>query len=266
MLAWLVALALGTFVARRRGFSWWKVLVTFTVALAAGLVGARLLDIATGWSYYTEHFTRAYSLSFTGFSLYGGLVAALVAGALLTRRFRLPLWRLADSAVPALAARLILMRVGCLLKGCCFGTTTALPWGIRYDPGSPAWALQLATGETNILELTEATAPVHPTQIYEIMAAALFCGLALWLLSRRDRLGASRYADGVTFLVFALSFTLFRLGYGLLRANIPATAAPGWFYPSFYLAICVVVGTCLAQRLRSRCTPALLPVVPTEPY
>ena len=49
VLAWVVALALGTVVAWRRGLSWSRVLVTFVVALAAGVVGSRLLDVLVNW-------------------------------------------------------------------------------------------------------------------------------------------------------------------------------------------------------------------------
>lgn len=263
VLAWVTALGLGVFVAWKRGFSWWRVLVVFAVALAAGLLGARLLDVATAWNYYTERPDRIYLLEFTGFSLYGGLVAALAVAALLARRFGLSLWRLADSAVPALAAGLVLMRVGCLLEGCCFGTVTSLPWGVEYGPGSPAWALQLATGRTGILGMAGAVEPVHPTQVYEMIAALAFCALGISLLVRRAATGVRRYPDGVAFLIFALGFTLFRLGNGFLRATVPALAMPPWFYPALYLAICAVIVALLLMRLRTRPRPH--PAGPDQP-
>ncbi len=151
---------------------------------------------------------------------------------------------------PRLAAGLVLMRVGCLLEGCCFGTVTSLPWGIEYGPGSPAWALQFATGQTGILGIAGAVEPVHPTQVYEMIAAVAFCVPAVWLLTRRDSSGRSRYVDGVAFLIFALGFTLFRLGNGFLRANIASLVMPTWFYPTLYLVICALIGACLWMRLR----------------
>jgi phosphatidylglycerol:prolipoprotein diacylglycerol transferase len=250
VLAWVVAVAFGTVVAWRRGFSWWRVLVTFAVALAVGVIGARLLDLGVNWGYYSEDFSRAYSLGLRGFSLYGGLALALATGLLLSRVFRLPLWRLADSAVPALAAGIVLMRIGCFLNGCCFGTITSLPWGVTYPSGSAAWAHQLATGKTGLLGFAGAVRPVHPTQLYELIAALVFGAVAIWLLRRRDGQGAPLTPSGVPFLAFALGFTLFRLGNNFLRAQLPTIATPAWFYPAFYLVICAGVTALLVWRLR----------------
>jgi phosphatidylglycerol:prolipoprotein diacylglycerol transferase len=245
VLAWVVALALGTLVAWWRGFPWWQVLVTFAVALALGIVGSRLLDLIVNWSYYAADHSRIYAAQFTGFSLYGGLILALLVGALLVRAWRLPLWRLADGAVPALAAGIVIMRVGCFLNGCCFGIPTTLPWGVIFPPGSPAWAQQLLQGKTGVLDLltgTETVQPVHPTQLYELTAALVFGALAVWSMRRR-------HPDGVPFLGFALGFTLFRFGSNFLRMQLPTFTLPGWFYPALYSVISLALMGLLVWRL-----------------
>ena len=53
-LAWVVALALGTVVARRRGVAWWRALLFYLVTLMVGIAGARLLDAATNWGAYAD--------------------------------------------------------------------------------------------------------------------------------------------------------------------------------------------------------------------
>ncbi len=250
VLAWIVAIVLATVVARHRGVSWWRALTTFAVALLVGIIGARLLDLAVNWGYYSEDLTRIYSAGFQGFSLYGGLILALLAGALLSRAFRLPLWHLADSTVPALAAGIVLMRTGCFLNGCCFGTVTSLPWGVTFPMGSSAWAQQVLTGEGGVLGFAGATKPVHPTQLYEMIAALVLFGLALWLLRRRDSTGTPRTSPGLPFLVFALGFTLFRLGDHFLRARLMTFTLPQWFYPVLYSLIVVGVFGLILWRLR----------------
>jgi len=252
VLAWVVAVALGTVVAWRRGFSWWRVLITFAIALAVGVGGARLLDLGVNWGYYSEDIGRAYGVGFRGFSLDGGLVLALATALLLSRAFRLPVWRLADSAVPALASGIVLMRVGCFLNGCCFGTITSLPWGVTYRPGSAAWAYQVATGKTGLLGFTGAVRPVHPTQLYEMIAAVVMCGVAIALMRRRGETGAPSAGSGVPFLAFALGFTLFRLGNYFLRARLPTAAGPTWFYPVFYLIVSAGLVGFLVWQLRQR--------------
>ena len=267
-LAWLVALALGTVIAWRRGLPWRRAFLLYVVALVIGIIGARLLDVATNWGAYADDPALAYSLGFRGFSLYGGLILAIAAGALMARPLRVPLWRLADSAVPAMAAALVLMRTGCFLNGCCFGTVTSLPWGVTFPTGSPAWSYQLASGQSGVLGFTGLVLPVHPTQIYEMIAALALCGVALWLMPRRHRgAGASptgsgvaggaedragrRAVDGLPFLVFILGFTLFRVAEYYLRARSLTATASGWFYPALYAVIIAGIAAVLAWRMVS---------------
>lgn len=255
VLAWATAIILATVVAWRRGASWWRALAIFVLALAVGVLGARLLDLAVNWGYYSEDTSRIYDLGFRGFSLYGGLILALATGTALARALKMDVWRLADAAVPGLASGIVLMRTGCFLNGCCFGTETSLPWGIRFPAGSPAWAQQVLTGKVGLLSFA-GTRPVHPTQLYEIAAALVFGGLALWLLVRKGP--AAREPgrpvgtpSGVAFLTFALSFTLFRSANGFLRAELPSSSLPVWFYPILYAIICVTVTILIIWRMRS---------------
>jgi phosphatidylglycerol:prolipoprotein diacylglycerol transferase len=247
-LAWIVAVVLATLVARRRGISWWRALVVFAAGLVVGIAGARLLDLVVNWGQYAHDSTRIYSFGFTGFALDGGLVLAVGAAALLAGAFRLPLWRMADSAIPGIAAGIVLMRVGCLLNGCCFGTVTSLPWGITYPPGSQAWAWESTTGQTGVLGLAGLVEPVHPTQVYEMIAAVLLATGALWL-SRRGRSRRGWGETGVPFLAFALGFTLFRMANYFLRARLPSATVPLWFYPALYAAISLLVAGVLIRRL-----------------
>jgi len=264
VLAWVVALALGTVIAWRRGLPLWRALLLYGGALVVGIAGARLLDLATNWGVYAEDPAQIFSFEFRGFSLYGGLILALAAGALLSWALRLPLWKLADSAVPAIAAGIVLMRTGCFLKGCCFGTVTSLPWGVTFPTGSPAWSRQLVSGESGLLGFTGLVHPVHPTQIYEMIAALVFGGLAVWLMLRRRAAargslagpsgagaaapGVSRVAAGVPFLVFALGFTLFRVAEYYLRPRSLTATEPGWFYPVLYAVIIAAVAALLIWR------------------
>jgi phosphatidylglycerol:prolipoprotein diacylglycerol transferase len=237
MLAWAVVLTVGTLVARRRGDSWWRVLSVLAISLVAAIVGARVLDLAVDWSFYSEDLSRIYGLEFHGFSLYGGLILAAGAGYLASRAFALSPWRLADGAVPAIAAGIVFARIGCFLNGCCFGTVTDLPWGVTYPAGSGAWAQQILGGQTGLLGMTGMVRPVHPTQLYEALAAIVMGAVALGLLSRRDPRGKGRFPAGASFMAFALGFTLFRLGNDFLRVQPPTASMPLWFNPVLHLAV-----------------------------
>jgi len=102
-LAWVVGLLLAAIVAWRRRLPWFWSLFVYAFTIVAGIVGARLLHVADNWGYYALHWGRLKALDFDSFALYGGLILAAVVGAWVARSFRLRAWRLADSAVPALA-------------------------------------------------------------------------------------------------------------------------------------------------------------------
>ncbi len=248
-LAWLIAPIVGAWVASRRGLPGRRVWALYALALAAGIVGARVFDLFIAGRFYAEDPSRIWGLSFQGFSLYGGLMIATFAGIALARIWHLPVWRLADSAVPALAVGVVLMRTGCFLRGCCSGLVTDLPWGVTFPMGSPAWSQQLLSGTTGIFGFMGLVKPVHPTQLYEMLGAVLLAALALWLMHRHA-------ADGVAFLAFGIGFTLFRLGNGFLRIRQEVITAPAWFYPVFYLALAAVMVGLLVWRARTGRTAA----------
>ena len=187
VLAWVAMIALGAAFAARRGLGWRRPLGVLAGGLLGGVVGARLLDATLSWRLYAAAPGRLFALGFQGFSLYGGLIGGALAALALARWLRVDAWRLADAAVPGLAVGIALMRVGCFLRGCCFGLPTHLPWGVSFPPGSAAWSQQLLTGATGVLAgVTGVSEPVHPTQLYEL-AAALLVALGALAWQRRTR-------------------------------------------------------------------------------
>jgi len=252
VLAWVVGLALAGVVAWRRGLSWFWASFVYVCAIAAGLVGARLLHIADNWGYYALHPGSMRGADFHNFALYGGLILAALVGAFVARSFRLRVWRLADSAVPALAVGIALMRLGSYLDGSSFGNPTSLPWGITYPEWGKPWRdvleHQVLSGQTGPFDGPK---PVHPTQLYELIAALVVGLVAVWLLLRNRRSPSkARTVDGVPFLVFVLLFTAFRLFDHHLRARVGALKLPEWFYPLLYGLIIVITLLLIVWRVR----------------
>ena len=248
-LAWIVAPLTGAWVAHLRGLPWRRALALYAIALATGIVGARVFDLFIAGDFYAEDPSRIWGLSFQGFSLYGGLLLATFSAIALARLWKLPLWRFADSAVPALVIGQVLMRTGCFLRGCCSGLPTDLPWGVTYPMGSPAWAQQMIDGTTGIFGFAGYVHAVHPTQLYEMAGAVLFGAIAVWLMRRNA-------ADGVPFLAYAIGFTFVRLGNGFLRVRQDVITAPAWFYPAFYLSLAAAMTGLIVWRARSDRTAA----------
>jgi phosphatidylglycerol---prolipoprotein diacylglyceryl transferase len=86
----------------------------FTVwLLISGLVGARVANIATNWSYYDHHPGRWVAVWQGGLASFGGIALALVVGLILEHRWwpNTKLTRFTDALVPALIAGWAIGRV-----------------------------------------------------------------------------------------------------------------------------------------------------------
>lgn len=86
----------------------------FTIwLLVSGLIGARLANIATNWSYYKGHPGRWIAVWQGGLASFGGIALALVVGLMLQRRWwpGTSLAKFSDALIPALIAGWALGRV-----------------------------------------------------------------------------------------------------------------------------------------------------------
>jgi phosphatidylglycerol:prolipoprotein diacylglycerol transferase len=113
------------------------------LALAAGLVGARMGHILANWEYYTEHWLSVLDLRDGGLSWHGGLLAgllALLAVAVWRRNggasIALPLRDLLALLLAPLAIGLLGGWTACLLSGCAYGLPIAPPQRF-YTPDWP---------------------------------------------------------------------------------------------------------------------------------
>src|SRR5204862_3564660 len=100
-----------------------------------------------------------------GFAWAGSLIAGVLASLWLARRFKIPVATMFDVVAPAAAIGYAIGRIGCLISGDGdYGTPTSLPWGMSFPNG-----------------LVPTTQRVHPTPIYEAIAATLI----FWYLWRQ---------------------------------------------------------------------------------
>jgi phosphatidylglycerol---prolipoprotein diacylglyceryl transferase len=145
------------------------------VVIFAALVGSKLLLLISDYSYYLQNPREIFSMS-TLRSMgvyYGGLLLSLGAATWYLRKNNLPAWTLADCAAPGIALGQAIGRLGCLSAGCCYGKPTHVPWGIRFTS-------QYAYDNVGVpLNIT-----LHPTQIYESVAALCLFAYLMWRLPK----------------------------------------------------------------------------------
>jgi phosphatidylglycerol---prolipoprotein diacylglyceryl transferase len=152
---------------RRRGWDASGAQDVVLAAMVGGIAGSKLYWAVANWDQLTAN-PLATLFSRGGFTYYGGLIGGVVAVTLLLKLRRYPMGQAINSCALAVPVGYMLGRVGCFLVGDDYGRPTDVPWGIAFPEGSPP-----------------TSAPVHPTQIYEILLT-LPIFLVLWSQRKRD--------------------------------------------------------------------------------
>ena len=219
----------------RAGFSRRGAAVLLLCACAAFLIGARLWNVAVNPGDFGPQ-RPWYVLRMTGFSLYGGLAGAFAAIALCSRAFRVKLLPVLDAMTIPGAAAFCIARVGCFLNGCCGGIKTHVPWGVVFPSELDGVKLTF---------LTLKSAPVHPTQIYEIYGALAFLLFVLLICRKIEA------KPGTRFLLYAAFFSAMRLLVLPLRSLPYPGVVTKVLYPGLYLAI-ILIGIVWAVKNNRR--------------
>lgn len=226
------------FLARKRGFERNKLFIFLLSVSVSGFAGARILHFLTNWEAYASGGYNIFSLSMEGFAISGGIACALLAGWLVSKKMKLDFWKLGDTSVVFLGVGIFMARIGCFLNGCCFGKKTSLPWGVHFPNLSQAHQYQLSHGIGNFFTASA----IHPTQIYEALAALIGSLLAIYFISKK-------YPAGVAILYFILWFSFFRLINLQMRVMPGTFDAPDIFYPLFYVGVMIGCSIFLYKKL-----------------
>lgn len=237
ILALIIVVAGSYWFARKRGFKKKDSILMLVGMGLSAFIGARLLNVIVNFDSYQDHLFKTFSLDFEGFSLYGGALFAVLAGLLIAHYRKINLFKFADTVVPFVGIGIALMRVGCYLNGCCFGKETNLPWGVKFPFLSPAHVQQLSE---NIISSTVVHA-VHPTQIYE-MIAAIICSIIAFILIKKKK------PAGNAFLVFVILFSAFRWFNMYLRVLPYSDTTINFWYPLLYFSIIILCGYLLIKK------------------
>ena len=198
-LAFLSAILLTVKLAARDGLPREKIYDLCLWMLLASLVGSKLLMLFTEPE-YRENPWQLISLDFlrSGGVFYGGLLAAILTGYVLMKRYKLPWWKTADACAPGIALGNFFGRQGCFAAGCCWGKPTNLPWGVKFT--------ELGHEITGV----PTDVHLHPTQLYESFAMLLVFFFLLWLHRRRS-------FNGQVILAYALMYSVIRFAIEFVR-------------------------------------------------
>jgi phosphatidylglycerol:prolipoprotein diacylglycerol transferase len=148
----------------------------------AGLLGARLGYVVFHLDEFSGHWLNIINpfqsdqFGIAGLNLYGGVILVILSTIVYCRMQKLKVLEVFDYFAPTLALGIGISRIGCFLNGCCFGTPTELPWGIKFPIGSIPYTV---FGDVYI----------HPAQIYSSLYGFGLFVLLHFLLKRRIFIG-----------------------------------------------------------------------------
>jgi prolipoprotein diacylglyceryltransferase len=165
---------------RKRGGVGEHNLVILLASLVGGVLGAKLPYVFWNVSLFLQG-VRDPEILFSGRTILGGLLGGTLAVRLVKRHLGLHARR-GDFMVPGIALGIVIGRIGCFLRGCCYGTVTTLPWGVNFGDG-----------------LTR-----HPTELYE---AAVCLGWFIYSC-RQPKTETGILFDRFMAAYFALRFLL----------------------------------------------------------
>jgi phosphatidylglycerol:prolipoprotein diacylglycerol transferase len=193
----------------------------------AGLVGSRLYHLLqTPREFFADPWPQLFSTM--GFAFVGAIIGGFLALIFLAKRFRMPMLLMLDAASPAAALGYGIGRIGCLTSGDGdYGIATNLPWGIAFPPleaGSPILhivridhgAQVPSYGSTVRGFPLDAIVRVHPTPIYEFLAAVLIAWL-LWRFGARAL--KSGAPNGIVFAAYLVLTGAARFLVEFIRIN-----------------------------------------------
>jgi prolipoprotein diacylglyceryltransferase len=183
--------------------------------LIAGIIGARLSYAITYPSAFAANPLSLLSINPGLFDPLAGVFIGICAAAIYIYRKQLPFWSTLDALTPFFAVLAVAQGIAHFAAGSAFGTPTDLPWGINL------W------GATR-----------HPTQIYEILLAAIIL-LAVYLIDK-SQLGQT---SGFTFLSFIALSSAARLFSEAFRGD---STLIGNGFRSAQIISWLVLATCLA--------------------
>jgi phosphatidylglycerol:prolipoprotein diacylglycerol transferase len=169
-LAFWFALMAAKRLARREGLNPEVIHDLFFYVLISAIVGSRLFYVATNFETYVRQPLDIFKIWEGGLVFYGGFIAAAIVVVVFLKKNKIPLWKTADVAAPAVAFGHFWGRIGCFFAGCCYGKTCHLPWAVTFT--APESLAPLNT-------------PLHPTQLYSALNNLAIFGILLFFGRRK---------------------------------------------------------------------------------
>lgn len=159
---------------------------------AGGLIGARILYVASNWAEFSAHPLWIFELWRGGMVFYGGAVLGGLAVLAYAAYRRLPVPVIAEAGAICLALGSAIGRIGCFLNGCCYGVASDSAIACKF----PALSVR-----------------VLPTQLFDSAADFAIFGILLIVATR------PRLRDGIAWWLYLVLYGISRFTVEIFRVN-----------------------------------------------
>jgi phosphatidylglycerol:prolipoprotein diacylglycerol transferase len=112
-------------------------------SLIAGVVGARVFYVVHYFENFKDNLLSVFAIWNGGLELLGGVILAITVIILYLRYHKLPVRKYLDILAIGLLGALAFGRIGCFMKGCCFGKPTKCPMAVRFPYSSDPYISQV---------------------------------------------------------------------------------------------------------------------------
>ena len=190
-LAFLAGIALAAWLAKKENIGPDKIFDLALYVILVSIIGARIFYIFEFWADFYANPISMFYIWEGGLVFFGGVFFAIIAVYVFSKLSKLSAFKLLDVLAPATALGYAIGRVGCFLRGCCYGCETAVPWALNF-PDVPGLR--------------------HPTQIYASLAGLLMMGILIFILYRKK-------FDGQVFSIGLILYSIYRFLIEFIRVN-----------------------------------------------
>ncbi|HEY1739777.1 MAG TPA: prolipoprotein diacylglyceryl transferase [Acidimicrobiia bacterium] len=215
-----------------------------TVVIIAGVVGARVYHLFTGYDWSADGISGTIAIWRGGLSIWGAVGGGAIAVIYEARRKHLDTLLLCDAIGPAIAVAQAIGRWGNWFNQELFGRPTTWPWGLEIDLAHrPAGYAHFAT--------------FQPTFLYESLWCLLIFGV-ITLLEHRGKLRVR----GQAFTLYVAMYTFERFFMELLRIDKATRIFGIRFNALLSAALCIGAVIVFVRLSRREATP-VVPMTPT---
>ena len=186
------------------------------IFLVSGIIGARIAYVLANASDFANHPLQVFMINNGGLIFYGGLIFASIAGVAYAKITRLAIFDTADLIAPFIALGHAIGRVGCFLRGCCFGKPADSFLGVTFP---------------------HTFVKIYPTQLFSCVGLLIIFFILFFFQSRRA-------FKGEIISLYLILYGIFRFLIEFLRGDI-LPVFHGFTSAQLISVVFVVVGVIL---------------------